>query len=415
MTKLSAATFAPSESARSGDLNRRRIAIFEPYIFDTIYGNTRYISTIFKFIDRRQVEPFLISPIEGGFLKEIEAHGGACRVLPAPAALRRYGGAILGAGFAAKLVTLACLAWYSLRLAICFRREGIEIVQCHSSRAILTAGLAAKIAGCRVIWYVKGLLENPLLDRVGFSLANRILFQGEANLKRRYPGLIRKFRNKISILPNGIDLEEIDAAERRARDGVVHDLDLREDHVNIVFVGQVMRAKGLDELIEAMAMIQQDNPDTALYVVGDHCIDEYRAYRREIESAIESSGVKNVNFLGWRKDVHDIVSLMDIFVLPSHAEGVPKSVIEAMALSKPVLATTVGSIPDLVTSEENGILVPPKDVDALASQLGRLIRDPELRQRLGKAAAAHARDNCSIQRNMRGLERLYREFDRDGS
>ena len=176
-----------------------------------------------------------------------------------------------------------------------------------------------------------------------------------------------------------------------------------------------MRAKGLDELIEAMARVQKESPGTALYVIGDHCIEEYRDYRREIDSAIENLGVRNVTFTGWRKDAHEIVSLMDVFVLPSHAEGVPKSVIEAMALGKPVLTTTVGSVSDLVKNEETGILVPAKDVDALASQLGRLVRDPELRERLGNAAKAYARGNCSIQGNIRGLERLYRDIGRDGS
>ncbi len=132
-------------------------------------------------------------------------------------------------------------------------------------------------------------------------------------------------------------LDEVAAAEQCSRDEPARQLELKEDHVNIVFVGQVMRAKGLDELIEAMA------------------------------------------------------------------------------LGKPVLATTVGSVSDLVKNEETGLLVPVKDADALASQLGRLVRDPELRDRLGKAAKAHARGDCSIQGNMRGLERLYRDIGRDGS
>lgn len=405
----------PTSPAQSNDTRRRKVAIFEPYIFDNVYGNTRYIATIFKFIDRRQVDLVLISPVEGRFLKEIDAHGGEWRIMPAPGPLNRYGGSILADGIVAKVATLAAHFWYTLRLAVAFFRDGVDIVQCHDIRAILTAGLAAKIAGCRLIWYVKGELENSLLDRISFRLADQILFQGEANLKRKYPDLVAKFRHKISILRNGIDLEEIAAADKRGRDELARQLELKEDRVNIVFVGRVMRAKGLDELIEAMAKVQMTDPDTALYIVGHHGIDEYRDYRHEIDATIERLGVRNVIFTGWRKDAHEIISLMDVFVLPSHAEGVPKSVIEAMALGKPVLTTTVGSVSDLVINEETGILVPAKDADALALQLGRLVRDRDLRERLGKAARAYAGENCSIQGNIRGLERLYRDIDRDQS
>ena len=167
----------PTSPAQSNDTRRRKVAIFEPYIFDNVYGNTRYIATIFKFIDRRQVDLVLISPVEGRFLKEIDAHGGEWRIMPAPGPLNRYGGSILADGIVAKVATLAAHFWYTLRLAVAFFRDGVDIVQCHDIRAILTAGLAAKIAGCRLIWYVKGELENSLLDRISFRLADQILFR----------------------------------------------------------------------------------------------------------------------------------------------------------------------------------------------------------------------------------------------
>ena len=254
-----------------------------------------------------------------------------------------------------------------------------------------------------------------MLDRICFALAHRILFQGETNLRRMYPELVERHRGKISILPNGIDLDEIDAAQRRDRVDLARQLGLDPGRINIVFVGQVVRAKGLDDLVEAFQRLQRRRPRIALYVVGDHCIEEYRGYRHELEAKIASLGVRDVFFTGWRRDVHDIVSLMDVFVLPSHAEGVPKSVMEAMALGKPVLTTAVGSIPDLIRNGETGVLVPAGDVDALAAHLARLVDEPELRHRLGRAARAHAFDNCSIRDNIRGLERLYGEIARDRS
>ena len=98
---------------------------------------------------------------------------------------------------------------------------------------------------------------------------------------------------------------------------------------------------------------------------------------------------------------------MDISVLPSRGEGVPKAALEAMALGKPVLSTTVGSIPDLITHGENGLIVEPYDPDAFAEQLIRLCLEPELRQRLGRNARRLIHDNYSIQANIHALQRVY--------
>jgi glycosyltransferase involved in cell wall biosynthesis len=387
-----------------------RIAIFAPYIFETVYGNTRYLGTIFKYLNRTRAEPILFAQANGGFLRDIEALGGQCDILPAPARLNQYGGAILAGGLAAKALTVGCLIWYSLRIARRFLSQRIDIVQCHDLRAVLTAGFAAKILRRRIIWYIKGELDNPLLDRIGFAMADRVLFQGETNMRRLYPELIRKHQNKISILRNGIDLDEVGAAESRDKSELIRELNFDKSKINIGFVGQIMRPKGLDELVTAMAEVQESHPDAALYIVGDHCADAYRGYQTELENLIRKLGLINVKFTGWRADAHDIISLMDIFVLPSHAEGVPKSVIEAMAMGKPVLTTRVGSIPDVVDHGETGILVPARNAKALAEKLARLLADKEFRRRLGQNARAKALNKHSIKDNIKGLERIYREM-----
>ncbi len=387
-----------------------KIAIFAPYIFETVYGNTRYLGTIFQFMNRSRAEPILFTQANGGFLREIEALGGQCNILPAPARLNLYGGVILAGGIAGKAMTVGCLAWYTLRIMRRFLSQRIDIVQCHDLRAVLTAGFAAKILRRKIIWYIKGELDNPLLDRIGFAMADRILFQGEANMRRLYPELINKHRHKISILRNGIDLDQVGSAENSDKTELKQELNFEDSKINIGFVGQIMRPKGLDELVSAMAEVQESHPDAALYIVGDHCTDAFLGYRTELEDKIRTLGLTNVTFTGWRADAHDIVSLMDIFVLPSHAEGVPKSVIEAMAMGKPVLTTRVGSIPDLIDHDETGLLVPAKNVKAIAENLERLITDKELRHRLGQNARALVLNKYSIKENILGLERLYQDM-----
>ncbi|MCZ6774723.1 MAG: glycosyltransferase family 4 protein [Proteobacteria bacterium] len=387
---------------------RTRVAIFESYVFDEkLYGNARYIASIFKYLDLHRFEPVLISPVKNKFVDVIDDLGGRHLVVQAPGPLRRYAGTILTQGPLGKIATAASIFWYSFRLGVCFLRERIDIVQCHSVRAVITAGLAVKLTGRPMIWYIKGELDNPLLDRIAFSLADSILFQGETNMQRRYPGLAEKFRHKIEIVPNCIELDRVTAVENADLSGLKRELDIDDGKINIVFVGVLIPTKGVDDLLVAMAHLREAVPNVRLYVVGDHGSDGYLDYRDKLEAQVMTRGLDEVVFTGWRDDVEAVVSLMDIYVLPSHAEGVSTSAMEAMALGKAVLSTAVGSIPDLITNGQNGITVRPHAPEELAEQLIRLCRDPELRERLGRNARRCIFDNYSIQVNIDGLQRIY--------
>ena len=120
-------------------------------------------------------------------------------------------------------------------------------------------------------------------------------------------------------------------------------------------------------------------------------------------------GIKdNVKFLGWRPDVADVMATFDIFVLPSLNEGMGKVLVEAMAMGKPIIASNVGGIHDLITDGENGLLVSPADHEAIADAILSLYRDPAKTKRLcekGKAIAAGYSADAMIQK----IDHLYDE------
>ncbi len=108
--------------------------------------------------------------------------------------------------------------------------------------------------------------------------------------------------------------------------------------------------------------------------------------RQELEQLTIDLGIaENVRFLGWRSDVARVMSACDIFCLPSRNEGMGKVLVEAMAMGKPIVASDIGGIKDLVLHGENGLLVPVGDVAAWAEAIARLCRDPEERRRMGEA------------------------------
>ncbi len=383
-----------------------RIAIFEPYIFDQPYGNLRYISGLFKYLDRERFEPLLIAPRRTEFFEIIESLGSRCICVPAPARLLVFGGTLLKARIVAKLRAIGSLALYNAAVFRQLKQQRVDVLHCNNIRGVIMAGWGAWFSRSSLVWYVKGELANPVLDRLGFFLADRVLFQSTANMGRSYPRLLRLYRDKIAVLENGVDFEEIVAAQRSVRPQLFAELELRSSWVNFACVAQISPLKGLNYLLEAMGMVQREAP-VALYLMGNHGAEEYRYYIEELKTFSSKHNLREIHFLGWREDRLQILSLMDAFVLPSLSEGAPRSILEAAALAKPVVATRLGSIPDLVEDGKSGFLVEPRDAKGLAERILRLALDRELRVRMGQRGCLLVRNRYSILRNVVALQDIY--------
>jgi glycosyltransferase involved in cell wall biosynthesis len=117
-----------------------------------------------------------------------------------------------------------------------------------------------------------------------------------------------------------------------------------------------------------------------------------------------------VVFAGHRTDVPEILQALDIFVLPSNWEGLPNAVLEAMAAGLPVVATRVGGVPEVVVEGQTGILVPPRDPNALADALLTLLRDPNLRRRMGQAGRQRVQEYFSVDQMVSKTETLYEQL-----
>ena len=205
---------------------------------------------------------------------------------------------------------------------------------------------------------------------------------------------------KVRVVPNGVDVAAIDAA--RPGPLVRRELGLPEDAPVIGLVGRLDHwGKGHKELFTAMA-----RTPGAPSRPGPH--------RRGRPSGCRDAAVgrepgtrRAVHFLGPRRDVPDLLNAMDIFVLPSYSEGVSLALLEAMAAGRPVIATAVGGLPEVVTDGDTGLLIPPRDADALAQALERLLADPAWARQLGANARDHVREHYSLERLGREINEIY--------
>lgn len=182
-------------------------------------------------------------------------------------------------------------------------------------------------------------------------------------------------KSKAELIPNCVNTNTLPSCKPR------------NPHAgrSILFLGWVVPAKGVDELLSAWGRLQPQG--WRLDLIGSYKPD----YRDQL---IRSHGVENVNFLG--ELPHDIamqhMASCDLFVLPSHSEGFPNAIVEAMALGRAIVATRVGAIPEML-ADGAGVLVDPQDAQALERQLGALMIDAQARTSFGEAAKKKA-DSC---------------------
>ena len=260
---------------------------------------------------------------------------------------------------------------YGPSLACAARLCGIPVVARAGPfipRNLSNRWVAGYVANCRA--HAAELLDSPLADRVTIA--------GD---------LFRPDRVSTTLKP--------ERPLPAKRDGVVR----------VMFLGQLVERKGLHVLVEAFARVH--DASELLMAGGDWNAAGYPAH---VKALARSAGVESrIHFENHRRDVGALLSTADIFVLPSLSEARPRSVIEAMSLGLPVVASDTGGLPSLVAHEETGLLVQPGSRASLADALDRLIRSPALRDRMGAAGRRRAAE-CRPERTAAEYVALYRRL-----
>ena len=187
---------------------------------------------------------------------------------------------------------------------------------------------------------------------------------------------------EIEVIPNGIDLARFEvsgsADSRRLRESI----GVEADAPLVLMVGVLREGKGHELLLRSLPPLRELVPGTRIAIAGDGPLREDLRSR-----AVEEEGVV---LLGHRSDVPDLLAACDLLVLPSESEALPTVLIEAAAAGRPVVATDVGGISEVVTHGQTGLLVPPADPAALAGAIGRILLDPGRAQQMGRAAMRRA-------------------------
>jgi glycosyltransferase involved in cell wall biosynthesis len=307
----------------------------------------------------------------------------------------------------------------TLRLARLIRRERPDILHTHTAKAGTVGRVAALLAGGRrppiVVHTFHGHVLRgyfgPLRSRV-FRLLERWLASHSTALIAVSPQVRDDLvalgvapPERFAVIRLGIELDQRVAGAQNGRAESRRYLGIPPDRFAVGWIGRMTAVKRTDDILVAFKRLRDGGVDAVLCLVGDG------PDRPELERRAHDLGVvRDTLFLGYQEDVAPFYAAFDALVLPSSNEGTPVSAIEALAAGRPVVATRVGGVPDVVQEGEDGFLVEPGATEALADRLAQLARDPALRERMGQAGRDRVLPRYAVGRLVDDVDRLYRSL-----
>ena len=365
--------------------NKRKLNVIHLVEELTIGGLEKILTTIVLNLDKKKYNVSVWCLREGGFFAD----------------------KLVKEGIDVKILHISTsrnpLSIYKLyRLLKCHK---FDIIHTHAYSAGTIGRISAFLAGVPVIishnhsvydYYGKfyNLVEwflSLITDRV---ICISEVVNGFANKTQRINS------KKLITIHNGID-DVCDLTEKSSSD-LKKELGIPINHPVICTISHMEEHKGLKYLLEAASLLLQSKNDVSFLLVGEGVL------KKELKILCADLKIeKNVIFAGEQSDISEILSLSDIFVLPSLREGLPLTILEAMACGKPVIATNVGGIPEIVKDGENGILVYPKDPETLYMAMNELLGDREKREKMGRIGKRVCDESFRTKTMVEKVEDLY--------
>jgi glycosyltransferase involved in cell wall biosynthesis len=301
----------------------------------------------------------------------------------------------------------------SLGLAREFGRRKIDLVHCSDLLAAYYAAVAGKMARLPVLCHVR--CSYPGISRRDQSFlraVDKFVFVSQ-DAWRTFGYRVPERRG--TVVYDGVDVDEADNNDEAA-ESVRREFNIPVGTLIVGMVARVAPAKDYATLARAAALVVSQHHAVRFLIVGDHSqVDLNREHYAEVRRVLADLGVAPYFiFTDHREDVARLIGAMDVFVLSTRTEGLPLVILEAMAQAKPVVATAVGGVPEVIRDGETGLLHPPQDEGRLAAQLLALLKDEALCHRLGESGRQFVKANFTHERFATSMTDLYLNLVRRG-
>ena len=288
------------------------------------------------------------------------------------------------------------------------RRERVDILHTHNTTAFIDGLIGARLAGVPIMIHTDHCKNYPIERRwmIAENIASRLVDKVVAVSQHtreellHYEGLPP---NKVTVIHNGIN--------QRPPIGIAGTAALRREfgigpgQFVVGTVGRLEQQKGLDLLLASVPAVAAAHPDVRFMIVGGGALE---AELKEQARALRI--LDRVIFTGWRADAVALIEMFDCFVQTSNYEGLPMVLLEAMSLAKPIIACSVGGVPEVVEHEQTGLTVNSRDAAEFARVVLRLIGDSEMTMRFGRLARARYEESFTAQAMASRYQQLYEQF-----
>jgi glycosyltransferase involved in cell wall biosynthesis len=365
-------------------------------------------------LDRTRYEPVVLFYRPNAYLPRFEALGAKVIVLnptaqPAPAAVGAPEARRAAGGIRRRLAELAAIGRQALpgalRLLRVIRAERIDLVHLNDVLISNREGiLAARLAGVPCLSHVRAFETLTAFDRFLTRYVNAFVYISRAIQASHEAQGVPAERGRV--IYNALDLDEFRAGDRAAARAA---LGLGASEQAVGLIGRLVAWKGHTVFLSAMARLAQTHPRLRCLIVGDTEPTE-PAYRQELEALAQRLGLaERVRFTGYQARIPELLPALDVLAHCSlKPEPFGRVIIEGMAAGVPVVGAAAGAVPEIITDGESGLLVPPGDVEALATAVGRLLDEPALAERVRQAARRRVQEAFSIQAHVRQVQDVYR-------
>jgi sugar transferase (PEP-CTERM/EpsH1 system associated) len=295
------------------------------------------------------------------------------------------------------------------RLRALFRAKDIHIVHTHNWGTCCDGIIGAKLARIPIVIHQEhgtfvdtvGAKKRRIIgERIVLRYVDQVITPSE-DLKKKMVKILKLPDESIKVILNGVDMKKFSPSlEKRKKKR--KELNISDDEMVVGTVGRLEPVKNQKMLLEVIPDIVMRFPNVKVLLVGDGVL------KKELIDIAETLRIKDkVMFLGVRADVPEILTAIDVFILPSLTEGISIAILEAMACGLPVIATDVGGNPEIVIHEHTGMLVPLSKPEALSHALKVLLGDVNIRVKYGDNARKMVEEKLSLQKMVREYEEVY--------
>jgi len=379
--------------------------LFHDAYYDSFEGAQKSLYFLIKNLNKEIFDVVFLTDEKNILYEKFRELNIKIEILNMPKILKSFNKKLLNYNIFFKiLIFLFFILPHNIKFLFYLKRNRIDIVHFNSVRSILIKGIASYLLKIPVVLHIRGDYDfSKLIKIICKKLASKIIFCS-SNIVKKYEPINK---NKYYIIYNGIDCFEIDNELKDNEIKICFNFNLQslENKFIIGTVGSLVPYKGHDILIKAINDLRHKIENLICLIVGK----EYdKNWKNELENLIKKFNLNDkILFTGAIYPPYEIMKLFNIFILTSHNEGLPRVLLEAMCLKKPIIASNVGGVSELVINNFNGYLFNDNDWKELSNLIYKLYISKDLLKFLGENGYKYVKEKFSIKSMVEKTQEVY--------